>query len=303
MIKYNSKYIKEGAVMKIDNSAWLTLFDNHFDRTKYLYHYTDVTKAFKIIDGNSLKFSKTSRANDTLESKLKIDMNSIEKQGQVNLLKWIDAFNSNYSKNLQLLCFSMDKEIPLQGNNKCDIKTQLSDYSGRGFAMPRMWAQYANNNLGVCLVYEREKISKLIKQRLGSLLIQEAEVLYKDQLFKYKFDEETIQEILMLSHKNTLSAGFHIQCHGFLKTHESFRLYNYFYKLDDWSGENEYRFLAFDEDDLFINNCNDALVGVIIGEKMDSTNERILCLLCDDLCEIKRITFTISGCRLINIHN
>lgn len=288
-----------GEEMVIDNMAWFTAFDENFDSSKYLYHYTDINKAFKIIDGDSLKFSKISHTNDTLESKLKINFDSINKDVHKKLVKWIQLFNDNYSSNLQLLCFSMDSDLK---NNDVSNLTSLSDYSGRGFAMPRMWAQYASNNTGVCLVYNKQKITNLIERRLRTLLIHKSNVEYENQLFSYIFDKITIDQILDQSNLERTSSGFNIQCHNFLKENMDFTIYNYFRKLDDWKGEKEFRFLAFDEEDLYIKNSNDALVGVIIGEKTDITNERILCMLCYDLCELKKITFTIGGCRLINIH-
>lgn len=279
--------------------AWLTAFDQSFDSSKYLYHYTDVNKAFKIIDGDSLRFSKVCRTNDTLESKLKINFDSLRKNEYKNLVEWIKLFSDNYSTNLQLLCFSMDSDLK---ENNVDNRTCLSDYSGRGFAMPRMWAQYASNNTGVCLVFNKQRISELIEKRLRSLLIHNSEVEYKNQLYTYDFDRDTINGILELSKIKENYSAFNIQCHDFLKNNMTFTKYNYFCKLDDWSGEKEFRFLAFNEEELSIRNSNDALVGVVIGEKIDVTDERILCMLCYELCELKKITFTIGGCRLTNVH-
>ena len=278
--------------------AWFTTFDVNFDENKYLYHYTDVSKAFKIIDGDSLRFSKTSRTNDTLESKLKINFNSINTSIHCKLVEWIQLFNGSYSNNLQLLCFSMDKKFQYQ---PIDERTYFSDFSGRGFAMPRMWAQYASNNTGVCLVYDKKKLTEIIKKSLRSLLIYFDKVKYKNQLYTYDFKNETINLIAGQSNLKE-NSGFNIQCHDFLKENKDFTKYNYFYKLNDWEGEKEFRFLAYNEDELYVDNSNDALVGVVIGEKIDDTNKRILCMLCEDLCEVKKITFTIGGCRLKNVH-
>lgn len=130
--------------MIIDNKAWFTVFDEEFDSDKYLYHYTEFSKAFKILDGNCLKFSKINRTNDTLESKLKICFDKTNDNGfdYFQLSNLVQLFHEICSYNLQLLCFSMDKKCK---NNNVDELTKYSDYSGRGFAMPRMWAQYSNN--------------------------------------------------------------------------------------------------------------------------------------------------------------
>ena len=40
-------------------------------------------------------------------------------------------------------------DVKLHTNSE---KIKYNDYTGRGFSLPRMWAQYANNNDGVCFV-------------------------------------------------------------------------------------------------------------------------------------------------------
>lgn len=282
-----------------DNRAWLTTFDENFNADRYLYHYTSVSTALKIIDGNSIKFSKVNRTNDTLESKLKIDFKNTNNSTNKTILSWIQSFNDVYSNNLQLLCFSVDDDnIVSQENNK----SKYSDYSRRGFAKPRMWAQYATNNEGVCLIYDKSKLIEIIKQRLSSLLIRHDRVIYQDQLYSFSFSDEAIRKINNFINLRIDSVGFGIQCHNFLLNNEEFTQYNYFSKLDDWKGEKEYRFLSYNEEDLIIDNSNEALVGVIIGEKTDKTNEHILCMICDKICEVKKITFTIAGCQLFNVH-
>ena len=283
----------------VDNKAWLTTFDNEFDADRYLYHYTNVSTALKIIDGNSLKFSKINRTNDTLESKLKIDFENVDKDTYNTILTWIQSFNDKYSSDLQLLCFSVDEDEPVKD---VSFKTKLSDYSRRGFAKPRMWAQYASNNEGVCLIFDKERIISRITEELGDLLIDHKRVKYKDQLFSFKFSDRTVNQIKNNIRIDDNSIGFGIQCHSFLQRNNDFTDYNYFHKLDDWKGEKEYRFLSYYENDLFIENSNDALVGVIIGERIDKTNEHLISMICNEICEVKKITFTIAGSQLYNVH-
>ena len=130
--------------MKICNEAWHTIFNPDFCEDKYLYHFTDIEKTIKILYGNALRFSKISTTNDTLESKPKIQSAHKDSKDIFEAINHLASINKNY---LQLLCFTKD----LNGTEDSPKGSQvLTDYSGRGFSLPRMWAQYARNNTGIC---------------------------------------------------------------------------------------------------------------------------------------------------------
>lgn len=129
--------------MKIDNKAWLTLYDPDY--------FTSIDSAIKILYNGTLKFSKLNRTNDTLESKPKINFNGLSNKNDIIILrKHITELNNNM---LQLLCFTMNYT---KKNDMVNDTIRYSDYSGRGFSLPRMWAQYAKNNLGICLVFKKQ---------------------------------------------------------------------------------------------------------------------------------------------------
>ena len=285
--------------MDFDNKVWYTIFDNMFNCDDYLYHYTDIDKALQIIDGDSLKFSKISRTNDTLESKLKISIEPIQPTLHKKVIKTVQLLNQNYLKNVQLLCFSRDNNVFDRNINGSQLYT---DYSGRGFALPRMWAQYANNNSGICLIFNKEKLSRIIRKQLGAMLIDCRNVKYQSQFEAYSFNKDTAEELANLDATQPSDSGFIVQCYNFLKKNTQFTEYNYFCKLTDWSGEIEYRYIAYNEHDIFVKEINSALVGIVLGERTSTTNEHIIKMLCDDLCEIKKITFTFGGCQLINMY-
>lgn len=276
--------------MNIDNNAWLTLYQKEFNRTNYIYHFTSIEKAILILYGDSLRFSKTTSLNDTLEAKPKISSSDKDFNAIFNCLK---KMNDEY---IQLLCFSKDSEKHLETSN--NIK-YFSDYKGRGFALPRMWAQYAHDNDGVCFVFNKEKLSEIIKNTLHNCLIKNSDVKYISQFedldFNYKkLDFLKDQDIEIINSINIAQ---------FLKEHEEYTEYNYFYKLDDWSNENEYRFLAFSNEELYIKNMKRAIVGIVIGERIKPSDEKIIKYFVDDICEIKKISFTYNGCLLQNIYN
>lgn len=281
--------------MEIFNEAWQTLFSPDFCQEKYLYHFTDIEKAIKILYSNSLKFSKINNTNDTLESKPK--MSTSEHSCELyEVIRHFGNVNQNY---IQLLCFTKDLEKIAETPKGKRIYT---DYSGRGFALPRMWAQYSKNNTGVCFVYSREALSKLIAKQLGLSLIHCADIIYISKFSTYNYDIKSLKGLLeQVKRYDSSKLQQCLADISFLKNNMEFVKYNYFSKLDDWSGENEFRFLAFGETDYYINEMSSALIGVVVGENIDSAYESILKLLCKDKWEIKKITFSYQGCQLFSV--
>ena len=119
---------------------WRTLYENEFNPNAYLYHYTNISSATKILYYQNLKFSKLTKMNDTLEAKPKISQENAKNSD--NIADIVQYFQDTNNK-LQLLCMSRDF-----GNSRTTVDeiTKYSDFSGRAFALPRMWAQYASNN-------------------------------------------------------------------------------------------------------------------------------------------------------------
>lgn len=283
--------------MKIDNRAWFTLYDSQFNENEYLYHFTDIDKAIKILNNDSLKFGYLGNTNDTLESKPKIDFaNAEDNKNLSNAIKHFKDLNEQF---LQLLCFTKD----LQKRKESVAERILyTDYSGRGFSLPRMWAQYSNNNSGICLVFNKNQLIKMIEKEVGGALIHYGDIEYKSQFQNYEFSKERLNELLDLITRNNSKIQTGIYDVRFLIENMDFVKYNYFSKLDDWKAENEFRFLAYGDQPYFVRNISKALTGIIIGEKIEPEDEKIIKYFCNDLCEIKKITFAFRGCKLSNIN-
>ncbi|MBR3833288.1 MAG: DUF2971 domain-containing protein [Lachnospiraceae bacterium] len=289
--------------------VWKPPYVEKFDFDQYLYHYTNIDKALKIINTNSLRFSSINNMNDTSESKMKIIFSS-DNITNIKEYKEITDRISNYFKEcsdiIQLLCFSMDVRLNEDENEKIlnmrDDKAKYYDVSGRGFALPRMWAQYATNNEGVCFIFNKRKLIKSVEDTIA--FIKHGPVEYKKIFDRYYIDENTMdtlnRKILMISN-GTLTLLNMIQGDN------NFMKYNYFEKLDDWKSENEYRIIALiDNRNLTeptkINNMSNFLEGIVIGEKMDVAYEKTIKLLIKNEkmnCEVKRIKFDTRLCKLI----
>lgn len=280
------------------NKLWYTLNYPEFNNNAFLYHYTSMSNAFKILDTNSFRLSKLSSTNDTSEAKPKIGVT--EKAYEEKLSEIYDYFSKLNQKNIELACFCKDsskntllKTIP--DNLKYD------DYSGRGFALPRMWAQYAENNKGVCFIFNYEKIIESLN-RIKPYIIKTGKVKYVKNFSCFSFESNQIDDIYdnITQHDGTL-IGIEM-----LKNSKQFIDYNYFAKSSDWISENEYRILAFNDSNknLTINNIKTVLEGIVVGENTDDTDIDIIRLLCEknklkNNFDIKKISFNYQGCTIL----
>lgn len=278
--------------MICNSEVWKTIYEEDFDNNSFLYHYTNIQKAFKIIDGNKLKFGRINRMNDTLEAKPKVP--NLNQNDAITFSALIEFLNYTNNSFIQLLCMSIDSENRAFSSSQ---RQMYADYSGRGFALPRMWAQYADNNNGTCLVFDKTKLSSLIKKQARHRLIKADKVTY---LSHFEPIDLNLNDVIDYSKEfiNQSHVSKSINISSLLKEHSTFTQYNYFSKLNDWSGEKEYRFLAFDEDDIFIDKIMDSLVGVVVGEKIDTTNLKIIKSLIGKKVDIMKISFTFEGCML-----
>lgn len=289
---------------------WKTLYSNNFNSEKYLYHYTDFETAIKIICSNNLLFSSITKTNDTTESKLKIDFeykDTYEIDIYKNMVSEITKyFNENFEI-VQLLCFSMDLKIAEKDRKKyvaaLDAKNKFYDVSGRGFALPRMWAQYAKKNEGVCFIFNKDKLIQQVKKRIAFSKCKK--VTYNSFSKKHLISVERMEA---LYNKISLVSNGTLTLLDMIQKDKDFLDYNFFEKLDDWKNENEYRIIALIDNKnkqdyrMPINGMLSFLEGIVIGEKMDQAYENTIKLLVDSKdkkCEVKRIQFDSHICKII----
>lgn len=281
---------------------WRTLFTDDFDTDKYLYHYTNIASAIKIICNNTLLFSKISKTNDTSEAKTKITFamdNEEDFDSYTQKTEAIYKYFNQYIDIVQLLCFSMDvrmdKRSKLKALEKMNSKDIYYDVSGRGFALPRMWAQYANNNQGICFIINKSKILNNIENMIAFSKCHP--VKYKHFYSNYIIEKDQMNS---LYDKVSMFSNGRLTLLNMIQNDDQFLRYNFFEKLEDWSNEHEYRILALIDkhesgnDRLKITNFSSYLEGVVLGEKMDKEYEQVIRLLIENKmgkCNIKKISF------------
>lgn len=298
--------------MKQDNtlSVWRTMFTGTFDINKYLYHYTSIDKALKILDSNYLLFSPISSTNDTSESKVKIDFcqnyNMTTKEFKEKSNKVVDYFYNKHS-HIRLLCFSVDMDIDkkiIRDSNSYFNKRNRSEYKyfnayGRGYALPRMWAQYASNHSGVCFIMNKEKLLNIVEETVAVSKCEK--VRYKKFYENYYLSEKELNSIYK---KISASANGNLIFMNMIKNNEKFINHCYFEKYEDWEDEHEFRIIAAvdqKDENLKLEDISSCIEGIVVGEKMPSYYRAIITdMIKNNGCtaKIRKIIFDSNICHI-----
>ena len=238
----------------------LNMIESVRSSDRYIYHYTKPETAIDfILPNGNLRFSPFRETNDPKESKewfFEYGSNEGRDFAKYNAAQLSAWLSSTLKDSAQLLCFSGDKE-GLSGNH-------LQDIFSRGFCKPRMWAQYANNHTGICLVFDRARLTQEVESQLGTHgQILKGEVEYYDQGIARKLFDHREQEFMInIDHLEKVGRSNYVADH--FSTHYR-RLF--FEKMSDWKDENEWRYLIHtqDSESKYV-EYRSSLVGLMFGE-------------------------------------
>lgn len=242
---------------------------NVTDPNRFVYHYTSLDTAKKIIKNFSLRMGEFMGTNDPKESK-EWHFDLLSDAG--NDFRGVDAgklssdLSDTIKRHSRVLCFCRDS-AGLTGNH-------LDDISHRGYFKARMWAQYGSshkdsNNYnhrgdhsGVCFVFNRVKLIECVKEDCGGdVLLHSGDVTYRNRHVVARREEKDY----FIDFDVLKKVGFD----RYWKFHASrYRQRLFFEKSLDWRDESEFRALALlaKPREVFINiqNC---LCGLFLGEK------------------------------------
>ena len=198
-----------------------------------LFHYTKFSSFLKIMEDMTLLPSSFGNLNDMNE-------------GNVNNMNMNENFMVMYNaekyikERCHLLCFSQNYDI--------------CGFGYEGTNHPAMWAHYAENSNGVCIVIDKEAFIKKNKKNLDSHFYKFEDVEYN--LFNTPNDTEINYEA---------------------NTPEEFIINNwkplFFMKHNDWENEDEHRLFIMDYDGkLSIDGC---IKYIVLGRKVFLDDSRI----------------------------
>ncbi len=202
-----------------------------------LFHYTNLESFKKILEDLTLLPSSFERLNDMNEG---------------------NVHNMNLSQNFMVM-YNTDKYI----KEKCRIICFSQNYDIKCFGQegtnhPAMWAHYADNSNGVCIVIDKEAFISKNKDIFENHFYKFEDVEYNffntpdDE--KIDFEAETEQEFIKKNWKPL-----------------------FFLKHKDWENEDEHRLFIMDYDGkLSIDGC---IKYIVLGRKLFLDNIRIKDLL------------------------
>ena len=228
----------------------------------YLYHHEELPYRG---DGALFHFTK-------FESFLKIleDMTLLPSSfGNLNDMNEGNVNNMNMNNNF-LVMYNAEKYI----KDRCRILSFSQNYDIGGFGQegtnhPAMWAHYAENSNGVCIVLDKDAFVKKNKEVLGKHFYKFEDIVYdifntpNDEVINYKAN--TPEEFIM----NNWKALF-------------------FMKHKDWENEDEHRLFIMDYNGkLSIDGC---IKYIVLGRKVFLDASRIK-LIMDMVVDPKLICY------------
>lgn len=113
-----------------------------FKEISRLYHFTSAGAAFSIIESGRLRFGKTFRLNDLIESNRVVFKHMLIGGDLCQDEK--DAFAEDEMRRYQVISFAQDNDD--------------KEHRFFGFDLHTMWGLYADKGYGVCLVFDKDKL-------------------------------------------------------------------------------------------------------------------------------------------------
>lgn len=167
-----------------------------------LFHFTKAESLIKIIENMTLRLSSFDKLNDLNE----IELNCNYTDSILNL-----KHKNHIIEYCKLLSFSQNYISNIGSTNA-------------GYNHPRMWAQYAENNGGACIVIDEEKFIQINQNILKNTFYIIEDVSYNELLYNSEVNSSEYKDSNL-----------------FLKDHYNHIFFN---KHLDWEREHERRFLG-----------------------------------------------------------
>jgi hypothetical protein len=208
-----------------EREAWRAIFEPAA-AGRYLYHYTPLQTAVEaILPEAQLRLSRFSKMRDPREIHWAFASAFFGDLPDSDRLYWETMQAIEEAKaTVRILSLTEDRKAHVG-----------PDPFGRGYVHPRLWEQYANNHVGVCLCLEKQALTTAVVEAVDAVIgvIRHRSVAYRDGEIArpaQMFDLQTVQR---------RGVGQFVEDHFDEHVDELF-----FTKLTDWESEVEYRYVA-----------------------------------------------------------
>ena len=236
---------------------------NPVDSLQYVFHYTTYSSALGILLSHQMRLGSLINMNDPLEFQDHHGEGLVFHGNPSNefLASKIQNFENAVTekeKTVRLVSFSVDAPFFNQPNG---CQENFFNNLSKGWARSRMWAQYADNHKGVCLIFEKDNLEKAFRSAFNS---ESCKVFCK----KVNYTND------LTALKDTLSKS----CESFLTLDKIEFL---FQKCEDFRDEQEFRLLLInkalkDVKEVVSFPIKGSLCGAIMGARFPKENEATL---------------------------
>ncbi len=232
-------------------------------------HYTGMDTALeKILSGKKIRLGNITLTNDPRESKERIFSYKVAvENGEIS------RFEYGYEKSLRewrVFCTSCHND-PMWGLDFVNIPLHLDKY---GIGHSSMWAHYAGNHKGVCLLFDGKILDKNIQKTLT-----EKQYEIRNGFVKYNDEKATELGVTNDLEYQQLEEPERKR-RSLLKHYKN----NFLYKSTEWKIEHEFRWLVRSQDtsEIYI-SIEKAIKAVIVGEDFHKVYMPSLNNLCEEL--------------------
>lgn len=252
-------------------------------------HYTSKEIALeKILSSKKLRLGDLASTNDPRECRNRLYFYS--EWGNVSgVAKWQGNLENHITKGLKVLCTSCHNN-PFWDFLNPDFT--YIDHNEFGVSHSRMWAHYAGNHTGICLLFDARKLDKNIIEELKN---KNCEV--RHGFVKYDYEKSVGMIVADDSEFQNCERSERL-AKSLMKHYDD----NFLYKAPDWKSEHEFRWLVHTRDtsELFI-SIENAIKAVMVGVDFPKVYEPSLKVLCEQLgIPAGRINWELSGRPFIN---
>lgn len=207
-------------------------------KRKITVHYTSAEKLFLILSSMKLKFSSYENLNDLNESEVNF---------QISNLHLSATIKDEIVKSCKILSFTIDSF-----NKNGFLKTWAIDH-------PRMWAQYADNNKGACIVFDETKLIETNPELKNRKKFRIGNVKYKSwNLENFSSESNDFNEIVTNNYRSI-----------------------FFTKSLDWKGESERRIFQIGDQEFI--NIEDSILYICLGFRFDKYPELVEFMINDSI--------------------
>lgn len=248
---------------------------------KFLYHYTSIENLIMyILPQKMLKLSPKNKTNDPREiSDSFFSLSDDLGLGRDDILSEVSManqkkFSDTLTHDIKLLCFAQDAP-------ESNAFFPPFRWIVRGFEKPRMWAQYADNHKGACLIINRNNLINEIDKQYRDYFKVCDRITYGGK------DPNRILKAYNLSTSELSKKSIEELTYDRIK--EYWDIY-YFYKHSDWSEENEFRvILRYPDEPFAYLNIDGVLEGIVLGTKFDKYLIKPIKILSEDFNQKPKI--------------